>query len=85
MSTVVRRTKNYSTFLQITLKRGPKWASLKKKVSVRLIMSDTFCLKTRSVIENIALDDNYDKYFLYTFAIKKVLKIDYMIETEFEQ
>lgn len=85
MSTVVRRTKNYSTLLQITLKRGPKWASLKKKVSVRLITSDTFCLKTRSVIENIALDDNHDKYFLYTFAIKKVLKIDYMIETEFEQ
>lgn len=48
-------------------------------------MSDTFCLKTRSVIENIVLDDNHDKYFLYTFANKKVLKIDYMIETEFEQ
>ena len=46
-------------------------------------MSDTFCLKTRSVIENIALDDNHDKYFLYIFANKKVLKI--MIETEFEQ
>lgn len=42
-----------------------------KKVSVRLIMSDTFCLKTRSVIENIALDDNHDKYFLYTLQTRR--------------
>ena len=43
-----------------------------KKVSVRLIMSDTFCLKTRSVIENIALDDNHDRYFILTTLSRNI-------------
>ena len=43
-----------------------------KKVSVRLIMSDTFCLKTRSVIENIALDDNHGKYFILTTLSRNI-------------
>ena len=43
-----------------------------KKVSVRLIMSDTFCLKTRSAIENIALDDNHDKYFILTTLSRNI-------------